>query len=252
MRTSIGIVTAVALCCLCSTGFRADLAAGVNGPSSGKERSVMIELTKLDVTDSSLGLTCTIRNSSDHDVWVCSKVSSISSEVYLTDDQRTLLIRRRLDVPSTNVWHRPPAAGTYIRIGPGAAYPESLLLDLPVTRQSIYASPVAVEVPRTARCLALEIGYYDEDLPALVHSVLDTAGKFSTDTWSLDPNIERTYFRGLAVRRALAGYDTKNKDPYGEGRVYIDYSYQALVGEKVLRMEVDGVAIPYAGTSRGQ
>jgi hypothetical protein len=219
----------------------------VTGPDEGKATAVTIELTKLEVTDSSLELTYTIRNSSDHSVWVCSEVGSMPFEMYLTHDQQTLLLRKRLDVPSTAVWNRPPAAGTYTRLGPGAAQPESMLLDLPVTQKAIYASVTTTEVPQTVRRLALEIGYYDEDLPALVRGIFDVADKFSPESRNLDPNIERTYFRGLAVRRALGAYDIMNQDPYGEGRISIGYSYQALVGEKVLRMEVNGVAIPYRG-----
>ena len=59
--------------------------------------------------------------------------------------------------------------------------------------------------------------------------------------------MEKTYFRGIAARRALTAYGLLNKDPYGEGRIYIDYSYQALTGEKVLRVEINGVSIPYDG-----
>jgi hypothetical protein len=120
---------------------------------------------------------------------------------------------------------------------------------MPVTQQSIYASE-AVEVPQTVRRLAVEIGYYDEDLPALVRSIFDVADKFTGESWKVDPSMERMYFRGFTVRRALAAYDVINKDPYGEGRVRIDYSHQALTGEKVLRMEIDGVAIPCGGTQR--
>jgi hypothetical protein len=224
----------------------AEQAKEVTGPDDGKATVVTIELTKLEVTDFSLGLTYTIRNSSDHDVWVCSEVSSIPFEVYLTHDKQTLLIRKRLDVPCGKIWHRPPAAGTYIRLRPSAAQPESVLIDLPVAPKSVYATVDAAEVAQTVRRLALEIGYYDEDLPALVRSIFEVADKFSPESWDLDPNILKTYFPGLIVRGALSDFDVINKDPYGEGHVYIECSYQAL-GEKVLRMEINGVAIPYRG-----
>ncbi len=239
------ILKVLAICCLCNMASHAQPADPVESPDAGKGLTVTIELTKLEVTDTSLGLTYKIRNSSDHNVWACSEVSSIPFEVFLMDDRQTLLIRKRLDVPTTVAWHRPPAAGTYVRLGPGAAQAESLLLALPVAPSTVYASPATAEPAQIIRRLALEIGYYDEDLPALVRSILDVAEKFNLEGGTPDPNLERTYFRGLAVRRALASYGTMNKDPDGTGCVHIDYSYQALTGEKVLRMEISGVAIPY-------
>ena len=245
MGTSMGIMAMVLLCCVCNMGSDAEQGGQVNGQDTMSETGVTIELTKLEVTDSSLQLSYEITNSSDHDVWVCSRVSSIPYEAFLVHDTQTLLIRKRLDVPSMAVWTRPPAAGTYVCVEPGVALPESLSLDLPVIRRFVYANVGATEVPQTVRRLALEIGYYDEDLPGLVRSIFDVADKFSPESWNLDPNTEGTYFRGLAVRRALADYDIINKDPYGEGRVYIHYSYQALTGEKLLRIEIDGVSIRY-------
>jgi hypothetical protein len=237
------ILKVLAICCLCNMASHAQPADPADGLDASKGLTVTIELMKLEVTDSSLGLTYAIRNGSDHDVWVCTDVSSVPFEVYLTNDGQTLLIRKRLDVPTTVVWHRPPPAGTYRRLSPGTARAESLLLDLPVAQKTVYASPTAAEPFQTVRHLTLEIGYYDEDLPALVRSIFDMAEKFNLESGTPDPNMERTYFRGLAVRRALASYGTINDDPDGTGYVRIDYSYQALTGEKVLRMEISGVGI---------
>jgi hypothetical protein len=220
-------------------------AGEVTDPNNSPERIVTIELAKLDVNDSSLGLSYKIRNDSDHDVWVCTEVSSAPFEVFVTQDKQTLLIRKQLDVPSTAVWKRPPAAGTYVRLSPGKAYPESLLLHLPVTPRTVYASENTEVVAQTMRRLVLEIGYYDQDLPALVHSIFKIADGFRPESWDLDWNIRKIYFPGLAVRGALADFDDINKDPYGVGQAYVEYSYQALIGEKVLRMEINGVAIPY-------
>ena len=252
MSTSMRIMAMVALCCVCNMGSDAGQAQQADGQDAVDETGVTIELTKLEVSDSSLELDYKITNSSDDDVWVCSKPSSIPFEVYLTHDPQTLLIRKRLDVPSTFIWSRPPAAGTYVRIVPGATQMDSMRLDLPVTPRSVYAS-VGPEVPQTVRRLVLEIGYYDEDLPALVRSILDVAGNCSPQSWYVYPDFLKTYFRGLLVRNSLSGFNAINKDPYGEGRVSIEYSYQALTGEKVLRVEINGVSIRYGveGEVRG-
>ena len=38
-----------------------------------------------------------------------------------------------------------------------------------------------------------------------------------------------------------------NRDAYDRDYIYVRYSGQALTGEKILRMEIEGVAIPYDG-----
>jgi hypothetical protein len=232
------------LCCMVSHAEQAD--TGIRLGCSNRS-DVMIELSKLEITDSSLALTYRVRNDSDHDIWVCSEVSSTPFEVFLAKDSRTLLIRKRLDVPSSKIWHRDPSAGTYIRLNAGSSYAESLVIDLPVVPRFVYASSENEEVTTTVRRVVLETGYYDEDLPALVHGIFEVADKWSPQTWGVYPDLVKTYFRGLAVRNALSGFDTLNKDPYGEGHVHIEYSRQALTGEKVLRVEVNGVGVTYSG-----
>lgn len=252
MGTAIRTVTLIALCCVCNIGSHAEQAGEVSDPDRSKEIGVTIELVKLEVTDFSLGVTYTIRNRSDHDVWVCSKISSVPYEVFLTYDKQTLLIRKRLDVPSDAIWHRPPAPATYERLSPGADQSESLTVDLPATPRFVYAGQQKDVVTQTVRHLALEIGYYDEDLPALLRGIVEVAAKFSPEARYVHPDIQKTYFRGLHVGGALTSPDAIGKDPYREGRVYIDYSYQALTGEKVVRMEISGIAIPYNGPTERQ
>ena len=118
---------------------------------------------------------------------------------------------------------------------------------LPVSPTVLYASEYTAESAQPARRLALEIGYYDEDLPALIHNIFAVAEKSGLTIRDVPANILNTYFRGLMVRGALGGFDLVNKDPYGQGFVYIDYSYQALTGEKILRVDVNDVSIPCGG-----
>jgi len=208
---------------------------------------VVIELTRLEITDSSLELGYKVRNDSDHEIWVCDKVSSMPSEVYLTYDKRTLLIRKRLDVPSHMIWRTRPASGTYRYLGSGAVHQDSMFLSFPISPKFVYASKGTETADQTVRSLVLEIGYYDGDLPALVRSIFQVADRFRFEGGDIDPAIEGTYFPGLSVRSALAGFEAVNENALDRGYVYIDYSYQALAGEKVIRIEIDGVAIPYSG-----
>ena len=120
-------------------------------------------------------------------------------------------------------------------------------INLPATEKFVYADLGAEEVTQVVRRLVLEIGYYDEDLPALVRGILAIADRFSLDGWGLYPDIQRMYFRGLAVAGALSNFYELNEDPDSSGVVHIEYSHQSLTGERVLRMEVNGVAIAYEG-----
>jgi len=121
------------------------------------------------------------------------------------------------------------------------------LIDLPVAGKFVYASEGEEPVTDTVRRVALEIGYYDENLPALVRNIIEMANKLGAQTWFTYPDWLKTYFRGLAVRNALEGFNVLNRDPEAEGRVYIEHSRQALTGEKALRVEINGVGIPYNG-----
>jgi urease beta subunit len=236
-------VKVLALCCVCPMLSATDQ---TKEPAVNEDAAVRIEITKLDVNDSTLALSYNIRNETDREAWVCSKVGRISFEVFLATDRQTLLIRKRLDVPSNRVWRIEPV-GKYVRIAPGGSLAESLQIPVPVSPSVLYTTASTPESAQPVRRMALEIGYYDEDLPALVHSIFAVADKSGLTTRDIPSSILDTYFRGVRVRGALWSFDQVNPDPYGQGFVYIDYSWQALTGEKVLRVDVNDVSIAYEG-----
>jgi hypothetical protein len=242
MKAARRLVKLLVVCCLCTVGSRAD---PTGEPGLVADAGVTMEITELDVNDVALSLTYNITNGTDRETWVCSTIGRRPFEVFPSDEQ-TLLIRIRLDIPSTAEWGRGGPAGTYVRILPRASRAESLQIALPASPVVVYGSRYATEPAQPLRRLALEIGYYDEDLPALIHSIIDVAEKSGLTVWDVPSNILNTYFRGVVVRGALASFDVVNRDPYGRGCATIAYNYQALTGEKVLRVDVNDVAIPYA------
>jgi len=246
MNAARKIARLLAVCCVCAVVSPAREEA--TGLDTIKADAVTMEITALDVNDSTLALSYNIRNGTDREAWVCSKSGRIPCEVFLTSDQQTLLIRKRLDVPSRNKWRLEPV-GTYVRIAPGASLAESVQIALPVNPAVLYANEYATESAQPVRRLALEIGYYDEDLPALIHSICAVADESGLTTQDVPSNVLDTYFRGLLVRVALASFDRVNPDPYGQGYVYIPYSWRALTGEKILRVDVNDVSIAYKGYS---
>ena len=212
--------------------------------------AVAMEITELDVNDSTLTLGYKIVNGTDRDAWVCSSAASSEPfEVFLTSDKQTLLIRKRLDVPTNAIWGLGPPAGTYVRIAPGASLADSVRIAVPVSPRFLYVSPDTTELAQTVTRLALEIGYYDADLPGIIRDIIAAAEKSGLTIWDVPPSLLDTYFRGLRLRVVLGDFDLVNKDPYGQGRVSIRYSGRALTDEKVLRVDVNNVSIPYKGYS---
>lgn len=235
------IAKLLAIGCVCAV---MSLAEGAKEPDMNEGAAVAMEITELDVNDSTLTLGYKIVNGTDRDAWVCDKIGPMAFEVFLTADKQTLLIRKRLDVPSSRMWRDIPV-GRYVRMAPGESLAESVQITLPASPRIQYANEYATESAQPVGRLALEIGYYDEDLPALIHSILDVAKKSGLTSADVPVEILDTYFRGLRVRGVLGSFDQMTPDPYGQGYVNIFFSSQALTGEKILRADVNDVSIPY-------
>lgn len=247
-----GIVSLILTLILCV--FPPSFAQAESGddPNSVEEKFVTIELSKLDVNDTKLELSYKIKNNTDHDVWICYDVdaylASLNFEVYLSEDERTLLIRRRYDVPANNVeWFQWPH-GKYVLLRSGQERTESLSLDIPVKSLRQFASGRATM--DHAKRLVLEIGFYNEDLPGMIREVLEIVEKLNCTR--LEPSEYRTaffkhYFKGLLIAQFFGELSDFEEHTYQEGNeeIIIPYTQQYLNGEQVLRIEVDGVHIPY-------
>jgi hypothetical protein len=247
------VLKVLAVCCLCNMASHAQPTGILGGPDGGEGLGVTMEITELAVNDSTLTLSYNIINGTMRDAWVCSSIdSSKPFEVFLAPDKQTLLIRKRLDVPTTGMWRPREPIGTYVRITPGASLADSVRITVPVSPRFLYAGPDTdtAELAETMTHLALEIGYYDADLPAIIRSIIALADKSGLTILDVPGGLLDTYFRGLRVRSTLGGFDLVNKDPYGQGRVSVAYSQQALTDEKVLRVDVNNVSIPYKGCSQ--
>jgi hypothetical protein len=249
MSSVVRIAQLLAVGCVCAVMA---LAGDTREVDVNKGAGVTMEIRELAVNDSTLTLGYMIINGTDYDAWVCSSIdSSKPFEVFLTLDKQTLVIRKRLDVPTSAI-SRPsdPGPGTYVRIAPGDSLVDSLRIAVPVSPVFVYACPDATEVAQTVTNLALEIGYYNADLPAIIRSIIAVADKSGLTVADVPGGLLDTYFRGLRVRSILRNFDVVNKDPYGQGRISVAYSQQALTEEKVLQVTVNNVPIPYKGYSQ--
>lgn len=241
----------LAICCVCTVLSPAE---NTEGPDMSEPAGVTMEITELDISDSTLTLYYSITNGTDRDAWVCSSIAASPEpfEVFLTPDKQTLLIRKRLDVPATAIWRPPGPVGTYVRIAPGTSLADSVQIAVPVNPRFLYASSDKTELAQTVTGLALEIGYYDGDLPGIIREIIAVAEKSGLTVSDVPGSLLDTYFRGLRVRGIFGDFDRMNEDPYGQGCVLIRYSRQALTDEKVLRVDVNNVSIPYEGEGAGR
>lgn len=224
------------------------------GQNGKEEAGVTIELTKLDVNDTTLELSYKIRNNTDHDVWVCSSSPQYPSvyEYFLDKDGKTLVLRRQSELPMREelTMKYPPLKSRYVRLPPGQEKAESISLTVPIRPYRI--SEGESGNAEYAGRLALEIGFYDEDLPGLILQIVELAEKLNCD---LDVGLQdfreirERFFGGRMIAQAfkhLLGFsESVTSAASGGDELNIHYMGPVLNGEKVLRLEVNGVHIPY-------
>ena len=175
-KAFVKLMIVCGMLCMCITAFHTGRAgqAATTGDDTG---AVTMKITEFDVNDSTLALSYTVRNGTNRDAWVCTSIGATRPlEVFLARDGQTLLIRKRLDLHGP-IWERGVPVGTYVRMAPGDSLADSIQMVLPVSPVFVFAGGGLASVEVTARRLALEIGYYDADLPALIHSIFAVADK---------------------------------------------------------------------------
>jgi hypothetical protein len=206
-----------------------------------------IAVTKLDISDKNLKLRYEIRNMSKQDIWILDGLgrTDVSAEMFMDRDDRTLLIRNRLDVPFGGGGEI--VYGRYILLRAGQTQTESITLATPVNPQYgfIDRSLRPARGLEYATCLAIEIGYYDSDLPDMILGILEKADMIKIKK-SVDDQTIKLYFGGSLHFNKLNEI-LRQRDE----EVLVPYTYQWFKGEKVLRTIVEDVRIPYEEKSEG-
>jgi len=250
MRVQTSFTLMIALCTMIPLCVRADSGRDLDGKDMAPE--VRIVIHGFEVSDSALELRYQIRNDSAHDVWVCEDLkvgSPWDFDAYFVEETRTLMIRRRQDVPSDAEWYIPPEA-RYVRLVPGQLRTERLSLALPAHfRRVLWDGPAVKEGRARATRLVLEIGFYCGDLPSLIHNVLEEAEEFAGEITEDNLLTLKDYFEGVLLKAYIGGlsyfFDELNKDCVDRGELLVSYPFQMLKGERVLRITVDSVDVPY-------
>ena len=122
-----------------------------------------ITVTKLDISDKILNLSYGIRNELEQDIWICEDITVFQNEfdfeTYLSEDNQTLLVRRRLDVPEKGLSLYAPPHGRYVRLRTGEERNEFLSLTVPVYPRRVFQGGGAkLNETIIAKRLVVEIG----------------------------------------------------------------------------------------------
>jgi len=199
-----------------------------------------ITVTNLDMTHENLKLSYEIRNESKQHIWILAGLGTfdVDASVFMEKDGRTLLIRRRLDVPFSgggNIVH-----GRYVLLHAGQTRTESVTLTIPVYSEHGFAGRRNAKGLEYSTRLSIEIGYYTEDLPGMIRGILEKADKIGNKINTRDEEVIRYYFKGALYFNALSEV-LRQRDE----EVLLPYTYQWFKGEKVLRTIAEDVRIPY-------
>jgi hypothetical protein len=183
-----------------------------------------------------------IRNNCSTDVWICASVDESFGddfETYKYNDTQTLVVRRRLDVPTFVMWDANPY-GKYVRLRPGERRAESVSLLLPVQFRRVYMASQGKKEIEYIIHVAIEIGYYVGDLPKMFINMLSEMEKTDIDKFVsfkmlYGDVLSFNYMNELLIKRR-------------EDEVLIPYTRQEFKGEDILRAVIDDIKIPYIET----
>jgi len=205
--------------------------------------AVTITTTKLDLTDKTLEWCYRITNGSDGDIWLCERANIMGKyfEVYFAEETRTLVVRRRLDVPIEGLRREQPI-GRYVRLRAGRDRVETLVMPLPICPWSVFRASRTTQDIRYAEHLAIEVGFFPDDLPEVILSVLDKAEKVSDDPGPDSRDGVLQWFGG-----SVSFITYNENEPYRSERALVPWTNQKLPGEHILRLQLDDVHVPYTG-----
>lgn len=217
----------------------------VDASYNEKTDTPTIIVTKMNLSDKVLKLSYEIRNDTKLDLWIYEGPGkyNISADAFMDEDNQTLLIRSRLDLPAPERAETPSFDGGYVRLPSGEVLSESVSFPIPVRPRYVFFGERQERGLEFATRLAIEIGYYTGDLPEIIRDTLKEAKKIPRTKPIVYPIVPTTlidFFGGLL------GFNELNEGLRSrDEKVLIPYTDQILKGEHSLRIIIDGLRIPY-------
>jgi len=215
---------------------------GIGSDLRKEIRGVKIEVTKEEVTENSLELEYEIMNDADDDAWVLvgtqvtedSENAAMNADVFMADDGHTLMIRRRLDLPTLIAG--PPFYGRYVRLRAGESQTECLFVKLPVHPRSQFQRVMRQEQGlEYATRVGIELGYYPGNLPEMIFSMFG-----ETVNYAESPT------RSGGLLGVASSLNSWNEHLTSRDEEFLlPYNRQRFKDEQVLRTAINDVRIPY-------
>jgi hypothetical protein len=228
------MIMASSLCILLSTGTQAKSDDNADVPT--------ISVTKLDINDEALNLVYEIRNDSEDDAWILvgwnqssDRTFGMAAGLQMDEDGQTLTIRARFKGPTTRMGLQ-PVYGRFVRLRPGDSQTESIFMRIPA-----YPGPEFGHVERQeqdarhATRLAIELGYYQGNLPERILKTL----KPPANVFPEDPNYPPVSANVFSMwNECLNSRDDELLIPEG---------FHEIKGENehILKTVVENLSIPY-------
>ncbi len=206
------ILSALLFCSLVAVPIQRKAEADSGEENAKKAVAPTITITNLDVTDKTLKLRYEIKNDSERDAWILVGADKydVSAEVFMDEDDQTLLVRRRRDVPA--YVYANFADCRYVRLRAGDTQTQSVSLTLPVCPHPAHARGRRARGLEYATRLALEIGYYPGDLPAMIRGLLAKAEKMSAPSADDYLATIKKYFLGsLTFNESNEGFKSQGR-----------------------------------------
>ncbi len=146
--------------------------ANTESKSDVKTDGLEIVVTSLDINDKSLNLTYDINNNSQEDVWIITGSYSSTGSRFgmgtganVSEDGLTLAIGLHFNKENHVMPHSPTYA-RFVRLPPGKSQTESVLMEIPVYPKPQYDHKIR---QGQATKLAIELGYFQGNLPELIY-----------------------------------------------------------------------------------
>jgi len=210
--------------------------------------ALTLEFSKLNVTEKAFEISYQIKNDSEQDIWLCKDLGSAfrTFEVSMADDDETLLVRRRLDVPINGFGEH--AYGSYIRIPKADRLKETILIPLPIRPVRIIMPPQRNEkVVKHVKQIMIEIGFFSGDTPGMILHMLEEAER----------NLQKKHVDDIGYPTDVIGWlvssvifnGLNERVPDRNEQIVIPWTNQAIEGEQVLRATVENLHVPYIEVS---
>ncbi len=241
---------------------RAQAESDTNSLAGDWRTTVKIALVTFEVNDHSLKLAYKIKNALNQDIWLCEGIRILDQptvrdyDVYWDPDtDATLVIRKRFEVPDEAAgYHIRAYQSTYVRLRPGEERIQAMSLPIPVEPYHIL-SFWDVHGTHDVNRVVIDVGVYCCDLPQVIQRIceiselLDCEKLTYPDVGMQNTELYDAYFGGLLVSAAFGGLDSFNDAHMADSdRVTLPHLWPISLGERSLKIVVNGVSFSYAGT----